>query len=80
MSALRFTRLSICLILAGSANLYAADDDTDDTHELDAVDVVGTSVDGYDAGMITEGSGSTPAAPATPPPAWCSRPGKRPSR
>ena len=58
MSALRFTRLSICLILAGSANLYAADDDTDDTHELDAVDVVGTSVDGYDAGMITEGSGS----------------------
>ena len=58
MSALRFTRLSICLILAGSANLYAADDDTDDTHELDAVDVVGASVDGYDAGMITEGSGS----------------------
>jgi len=58
MSALRFSRLSLCLILAGSPALHAAGDDAENSHELDTIDVVGASVDGYDAGMTTEGSGS----------------------
>ncbi len=58
MSAFRFSRLSLCLILAGSPALHAAGDDAENSHELDTIDVVGASVDGYDAGMTTEGSGS----------------------
>ena len=58
MSVLRFSRLSLCLILTGSPMLHAAGDDTENSHELDTIDVVGASVDGYDAGMTTEGSGS----------------------
>lgn len=58
MSFPRFTRLTACLLLVGSPSLYADPGSEGEAHTLAPVDVVGASVDDYDAAMITEGADS----------------------
>lgn len=57
-------RFTVCLLLFSSAWLHADEENGEETHSLDAIEVVGASVGDHDAGMTTEGSDSY-AADAT---------------